>query len=259
MDAARGPQAHRPFEDMAVAHVLGGLDTNQGRVFRSHLLECSDCRARVGELRAIASDLVGVERDARREQSANAVETKRRNEEEEADAAFVRTRPLPRWVVVALLVIVVALTAYGLVVRGNVLRLEQLLEQRLAASAVLEHGDALPVRFRTSGVEVTAKVRADRVVVLIEGLTSGQTYGAYLVNDTDEGSLTVYSHLLDPREDSALLLLPLVGAEDRLIITAPEGPMTTEPDGSRVFEATLAGVPASSSGVARRAPIGGRQ
>ena len=61
---------HRRYEEMAVAHVLGGLTPAQGRTFRSHLLECADCRARVGELRAIAHELAGVERDEERERAA---------------------------------------------------------------------------------------------------------------------------------------------------------------------------------------------
>lgn len=240
MDAPDGPHAHRPFEDMAVAHVLGGLDSDQGRVFRSHLLECTDCRARVGELRAIASELATVERDERRERSARAVEVKRREEAEEDEVAdLAGPWQAPRWVVAVLVAVAVVLGAYAFVVRGNVARLEQALDQRLAASAALEHGEELPVRYRAPGVDATAKANGEDVVLLLEGLEAERTYGVYLVDDTPSGAVTVYRHPLVPRDGAVFLMLPLVGAEDRLLVTAPEGGVTLDPDGQRIFEAVV--------------------
>src|SRR5688572_33317351 len=82
MDHADG---HRYFEGLAVAHVLGGLDDSEGRVFRSHLLECGTCRARVGELRAISHDHADVERVELPRRPALAIATKRRAVQHESD------------------------------------------------------------------------------------------------------------------------------------------------------------------------------
>jgi hypothetical protein len=57
--------AHERFEQLAVGHVLGGLEPVAAAEFRSHLLGCRDCRLRVAELRDIAADLVAAERDER--------------------------------------------------------------------------------------------------------------------------------------------------------------------------------------------------
>jgi hypothetical protein len=239
MEGADGHSAHRPYEDMAVAHVLGGLDSDQGRIFRAHLLECSDCRARVGELRAIASDLATVERDERRERSAKAVETKRRQEEEQ-QVEPPSTRPVPRWALGVLVLALVGALAYAVVLRGNVDRLEQALVDRLDASAALEHGEELDVRFSAAGVTATAKANGNRIVLLMEGMDSGTAYGVYLVDDQgSSGAQTIYRNPLVARDGKVFVLLPLQGPEDRLVVTAVEGGMALEPDGRRVFEVAI--------------------
>jgi anti-sigma factor RsiW len=56
---------HRRFEHLAVGHVLGGLDPVDAAEFRVHLTGCRDCRRRVAELRAIATDMAAAEREER--------------------------------------------------------------------------------------------------------------------------------------------------------------------------------------------------
>jgi hypothetical protein len=236
MDAHDGSDEHRPYEDMAVAHVLGGLDTDQGRVFRSHLLECSDCRARVGELRAIASDLAGVERDERRQRSARAVETKHREVEDADEPPPPPNRDLPRWVVFGLALAVIAIGSYAFVLRTANTRLEGALEQRLEASAAMEHGDPLAVDYRAAGLTATAKVHEGRVALLIEGLDDETAYGVYLLDDQESGSRTTYRHPLIARDGKVFVLLPLGGQEDRLMVTIPERAPALDPDGQRVLE-----------------------
>lgn len=50
-----GEGAHVRWDEMAVGHVLGGLDDVDRALFREHLASCADCRARVEELRDMAS------------------------------------------------------------------------------------------------------------------------------------------------------------------------------------------------------------
>ncbi|HWB70969.1 MAG TPA: hypothetical protein VG452_02030, partial [Egibacteraceae bacterium] len=140
MDHARGAEGHRYFEGLAVSHVLGGLDDSEGRVFRSHLLECGVCRARVGELRAIAHELADVERDERRVKAARAIETKRREVEEEPPEPSASS---PRSVQVAALlglVVIMGLAAWAFTLRGTVTNLQLAVDQLLKASTVRELG-----------------------------------------------------------------------------------------------------------------------
>ena len=57
---------HTRFEQLALSHVLGGLDRGDADDFRSHLRTCEPCRARVAELRGISSSLDAAAREERR-------------------------------------------------------------------------------------------------------------------------------------------------------------------------------------------------
>ena len=57
---------HARFEQLALSHVLGGLDRGDADDFRSHLRTCAPCRARVAELRGISSSLDAAAREERR-------------------------------------------------------------------------------------------------------------------------------------------------------------------------------------------------
>ena len=54
---------HGQFEELIVGHVLDDLAADDAARFRSHLMECRDCRARVAELRGIAAELADAEQD----------------------------------------------------------------------------------------------------------------------------------------------------------------------------------------------------
>jgi hypothetical protein len=230
------PDAHRPYEDMAVAHVLGGLDSDDGRLFRSHLLECSDCRARVGELRAIASDLAGVERDERRERSAKAVETKRRNDESVAEATPPERPGFSRWVVLGLAVAIVGLIAYSVVMRGNNDRLQLALDDRLLAIAAMENGEEQDVVFRSAGINATAKVDGNRLVLLIEGVEQDTNFGLYLLDGPAGEEQTVYREVVASDGGRIFEWVPLTGAEDRMVLTMPDAGIGPEPSGQRMLE-----------------------
>lgn len=57
---------HERFEALALGHALGGLDAAEAGALRTHLRACVACRARVAELRDLASDLDAAARDERR-------------------------------------------------------------------------------------------------------------------------------------------------------------------------------------------------
>lgn len=246
MTAPEDSGEHRTFEDMAVAHVLGGLDADQARVFRSHLLDCGDCRARVGELRAIAHDLATVERTERRERSAsaNSVETKNRRQVDVASPPTPQRSGAYRVLVFAVLAGFVALVAYTAMLRSNVVELEQAVEVQRAASATLEHGTELPVEYKAPGVTATAKVHEAQLVLLLEGLQGERAYGLYLVDDRpDDADLTMRvlyrGQALVGADGRLLVPLPLSGAEDRVIVTDPRNGFSSQPDGEPLFEARI--------------------
>ena len=189
MSSSGEPAGHSAYEGMAVAHVLGGLDEQQGRVFRAHLRECEPCRARVGELRAIASDLAGVERRARREppqgDPEHAVGTKQRDRQAAAALPPARSPMWPRLAVVALLVAVIGLSLYIFALRGQVARLEQQVADRAVATSVLEHGTQVPLTYQRAGVEATVAVDGGDVAVLVDGLDAA-AYQVALVDDSGQ-------------------------------------------------------------------------
>lgn len=241
------PDGHNRFEEMAVAHVLGGLDDDTGREFRSHLLECGDCRARVGELRALAHDLADVERDERRLRAARAVETKRRGreaDEEQPSAPPGRSRLVALMVVGAIL----ALAAWNFTLRGNVDRLESALDASMAAAALLEFGEPGVVVQSATGVRGQVKGSEETMVLLVDGLDDERLYGLYARTDSGE---VVYRRPAEPTGGRLFLMLPRPRDAATILLTAPQGPPAGEPSGLTVFEAQL---PARSEDPTMRAP-----
>lgn len=237
---------HRYFEGMAVAHVLGGLDESDGRVFRSHLLQCPECRAHVGELRALAHELADVERDERRVRAAKSVETKRREDTEDddhddavADAPPVVAR-FPRLLVLLGVLALVGLAAWNMTLRTTVAN------QRDAASTVtdgaelLAFGDEVDWTATDSDIQASIRTLDDRLVLLVAGLDDEAGYSVYQLGSDDrlvdvqgvDARAGVIHYLVELREDARTLLLTRSAADPP--DDPPEGP-----SGERLLEATL--------------------
>ena len=234
---------HRYFEGLAVAHVLGGLDDSEGRVFRSHLLECGNCRARVGELRAIAHDLADVERDERRVRAAQAIDTKRRESEDEIDEQ-AEAPPSPRSsriTVIVGLVLIIGLSLWNFTLRGALTVQEAHNRNLVAMGVIAETGEEWDVVREAPNVEGTVKHKGDEAVVTVEGLDAKQIYGVYVQN----ASGTVISSIELVRPENGVLRRPfdLQGDGTRITLTNPvdaEGRVARPgdtPTGDRVFEA----------------------
>lgn len=136
-------EEHRPFEDFAVRHVMGSLDEVESGAFRSHLLDCLECRARVGELRSIASDLADVERTERRERAAQRVETKQR-EAETAEGAEARDAPPPRGgrvLVIVGVLLIVLMSIWNFVLRGQNEALRELVTAFASSAETINFGE----------------------------------------------------------------------------------------------------------------------
>jgi len=222
----------------ALGAVLGGLDESDGRVFRSHLLECADCRARVGELRAIAHELADVERDERRQRAAKAIETKRRetaeDDDEPGDAG--RGQRAARILAVVGFALVVVLAAWNFTLRGTVARQEMAIADLQQASEILQLGEAAIVRTLVDGVEAQVKVRDGNLVLLADGLDDDELYGVYGL--TADGDVT-FSRGWQPTDQKLHVLIRNPGDADQLIVTEYTGQMPPQPDGRRVLTARL--------------------
>lgn len=231
--------AHRYYEGMAVAHVVGGLGEADGRVFRSHLLECSDCRARVGELRALAHDLADVERDERRVRSPAAVETKSHEPAEagEEDGGQTegprRSAPgmsgwVPRVLAVLGLITLVGLAGWTFVLRATVANLESVVDDLTAASVLLQFGEKADVTTKHEDLEATVSTDGERLALLVDGLTAGERYQVFL---TDQGGDVVDSDTpVEARNGRLFVLVPMIGDARRAVVSPAPGRAMPEPD-----------------------------
>lgn len=239
MESRSHQDGHRQFEDMAVSHVMGGLTAADGRVFRSHLLECRLCREKVGELRAIAHQLEDVERHERRLTAAKRTETKRREAEDLDPGDDEAPRRLSRRTAGLLATFVVVLTllaGWNFMLRAQVNDLQRLSDDRLEASVALQSADEEWAVTSTSG-SVTGQVREHEgdIVLVAEGL-SDRPYGLYLL---DTEGIAQYRQALVPDDGR---VFPLIADEDvpddavRLVIVRTET-LTADPEGTTVFQA----------------------
>lgn len=195
---------------MAVQHVLGGLGDTEGREFRAHLLQCGHCRARVGELRAIADDLADVERAEERAKAAQQLETKRHDESAE--------RPLPpprpsrtrngQVAAIALLLVIIALGVWNFFLRSTVADLEGQLEAALEASQTLEAGREWQVE-ADAGLDVEVREDTNSIAIVIDGLEEG----AYRLEVLDADGEVVDEQEASPTEGRLFLLVQELRAD----------------------------------------------
>ena len=239
MDDAGG---HRYFEGLAVAHVLGGLDDSEGRVFRAHLLDCGSCRARVGELRAIAHDLADVERDERRVRAAQAIDTKRRESDEETDEA---ADPMPsqrssRATVIVGLVLIIGLSLWNFTLRSGMIVAEGVNANLVESAVIRDSGEPWTEVFQAEGVDGSVLSKDGKFVVILDGLATDRWYGVYA-----QKSDGVWDSYEVPVEDSDMLVwsFALPESATKIKITAPSdqnGKPTmpgAEPSGQTIYEA----------------------
>ena len=208
-----------------MAHVVGGLTLDEGRLFRSHLLECTACRARVGELRAIAHDLADVERDERRERASKRTETKERQDDEEQTIPASTSRFSGRTTLLigVGLVLLMALSSWNFVLRSRLETAQDVMALQRRAVTVLQ--DGTPWRtLTTSGAEGQVATLDRDMVVMVHDL-SGSTYGIYLLDAEGEtihrAQVTATNGTLFEYVDDAVVLPAaeqlLVVRSDRLL------------------------------------------
>lgn len=239
---------HEHYQQLAVGHVLGGLEPDDAAAFRSHLSGCRVCRARVAELRGIASELERAERD---ERARATVQTEVAHQESEdagprprRPAAEAGSRIGVRQVTVAAIVVVLlagAMAFWNLHLRTNNAVMATVAEQHAQTLEVLAGGVPLDVA-ADHPVRGLAAMDGEHVAVTLTGL--GQpAEGERIVAWVDDGAgLTPVAELQirSVGDGTVAVVLEDEGAET-LELTAERGPVGDEPGGELVASVDLAG------------------
>ncbi|MGH3440597.1 MAG: hypothetical protein ACRDUY_00825 [Nitriliruptorales bacterium] len=162
---------HERFEKFALSHVLGGLGTSEAAEFRSHLLDCRDCRLRVAELRDIAAELAATERDERRRASV-ATQVARSAAQSEGEGSRFTFLAAP-WFRISVLVVGLALLAGTFFWNFHLRRVTGEYERTLAAQSdaleMLASGDTLESKV-SGGVRAVAAQQDGAVAVSLSDL-----------------------------------------------------------------------------------------
>lgn len=162
--------AHHRYEQLAVGHVLGGLDAVDAAEFRSHLISCRHCRLRVAELRGIASDLAAAERE---ERVAARVQTEVARREEEEDDGSDRGGDLSRRVLASVGTVAVLLAVALLVWNFHLRDVNRALLEATAAReqvlSMLASGEPIAADLQ-QGIQGLAAVEDGEVALDLAGL-----------------------------------------------------------------------------------------
>jgi anti-sigma factor RsiW len=240
--------AHERYEELAVGHVLGGLDAAEAADFRSHLLGCRDCRLRVAELRDIAADLAAAEREERSEARVR-TEVARRTAESDAPSPppqrGISSRLFGVGIVLAVLVFG-ALAFWNLHLRTQVAALGVLAERQDAALTELASGVSVAVDAvaPTSGLVIVDDEQVAFSFVELPPLAGSERYVVWLVG-ADDGDEPV---LIGRPDDRAVAGAVDRAGADELLVTVEDGPAgASTPVGRSVGRADLsAGVAPAS-------------
>ena len=174
---------HERYRQLAVSHVLGGLAPDDAAAFRSHLQGCRDCRARVAELRGIASDLERAERDERARATVQTEVVRRDPEGEEATGVAESAGPRigVRQVTIAAVIVMVlagAMAFWNLHLRTTNAVVATVAEQHADTLEVLAAGTPVAVEAEHP-VRGMAAIDGERVALTLTGVE--ETEGARLV------------------------------------------------------------------------------
>jgi hypothetical protein len=237
---------HERYRQLAVSHVLGGLDPDDAAAFRSHLQGCRDCRARVAELRGIASDLERAERDERARATVQTEVVRRQPEgEPEATEAGEPTGPRigVRQVTIAAVIVMVlagAMAFWNLHLRTTNAVVVTVAEQHADTLEVLAAGTPVDVEAEHP-VRGLAAVDGERVALTLTGVEA--TEGARLVAWLRDGADVTPVAELQRREvgEGSVALVVEDRDADVLEITVERGELGQRARGEQVASVRLRG------------------
>lgn len=222
-------ERHDRYDELAVGHVLGGLDPVDAAEFRSHLVGCRSCRLRVAELRDLAAELATAERE---ERAAARLKTELRGEDESGAADLGEEGPevaggwrrsLPLVAIVSVAVIVAGSWAYQIRTQNE--ELLEVTERREATLALLAEGEQVATTFR-AGVSGPVMVDPTRVGLSLAGLPDELPEGHVLalwLRDVDGRTRLLDAFETAPRDGRLALHAVHDGATTLLVTVQPVG------------------------------------
>lgn len=232
---------HERWDALALGHVLGGLPDADASEFRGHLVGCRQCRARVAELRSLASDLDAVEHEERVTQR---IRTQTESRRELSDPGEEATRDRPR----SLLLLGVAVAAillgglsfWNAHLRAQQQELVELAELQERTISVLGAGSVVAARTSSESVTGVVAVDGDRVAYSLAGLpvpSSGEVLVVWLEVDEQWESRAVHT----PRQVDEGRLASTLAAVDasRMMVTVESAVVPDAPGDDPVLEADL--------------------
>jgi anti-sigma factor RsiW len=230
--------------------VLGGLDPVDAAEFRVHLTGCRDCRRRVAELRAIATDMAAAEREERaasRLQTEVARRTEQVDGEDEGSSRppGTRGRGIGVGAVAAGLVLLVGLLLWNFHLRDVNAQLVQVTATREAILELLATGSPAPLigEPRVQGQVVVADWQVAVDLAGIPAFAGDEVLVTWLL--ASDGTATHrFEPLASPRVVDGLLALrgEHHGAAT-LVVSIEQVPLRADQDGpagDRLLVADLA-------------------
>lgn len=237
---------HQRFEELAVGHVLGGLDPGAAASFRAHLISCRDCRLRVAELRDIAAGLEVAEREER-------AEARLRTKVDEGDTPPLTSREpgsrrgatSPGSVVVLLLLagLLAALLFWNLHLRTRDAALGSLADDRAATLQGLAVGVTAPLDL-ADGVHGIVVVDGDQVAFSFVGLpepTGAERLVVWLMGGPN-GDRAVLQRLATTDQPGTMSGTVAAGEHEELVVSVEPGRPGPTPRGERLARAVLSGL-----------------
>lgn len=232
---------HERWDALALGHVLGGLPDADASEFRGHLVGCRQCRARVAELRSLASDLVAVEQEERVTQRIRTQTESRRETSDPADEVTGgQRRSLFLIGVVVAAVLLGGLSFWNSHLRAQQQELMDLVELQERTIAVLGAGSVVAARTSSESVTGVVAVDGDRVAYSLAGLpipSSGQVLVVWLEVDGAWESRAVHT----PRQVDEGRLASTLAAVDasRMMVTVESAAVPEAPGDAPILEADL--------------------
>jgi hypothetical protein len=236
-------EEHGNFERLVVGHVLGDLPDVDASRFRSHLLGCRDCRARVAELRGIAADLADAERD---ELARARVRTEAPRRVDHPDEPHPRDgqRLTVRHVTAAAVVVVVlaaAMAFWNLHLRATSANSLAIAQDQGATLEALANGLPLELEL-ASGISGIAVADGERVALSLTGVPTpaeNEVLVAWFLGGSDGPAPFAVAPAGQPLDGNLAVTIEDPGASD-LVITRETRP-AEEPAGPELLRTGLLG------------------
>lgn len=234
------PADHLEFEQLAVQHVLGGLDRDASSRFRDHLGDCASCRQRVVELRGIAADLESAAREERA-LARTKLETVRREPDPEPPRRTATPEAVRNAIALLALVGVAVLAFWNVHLQSVRAVLEASLAERGAALDTIVAGELVEPEVRVTGMRAVVAVDGTDVAVNASGVPQVLEDRRVVLWSVDEaGDHRLVAFVGPGGSPDGRVVMHVEDVDGIAIVLSLEDlPVGDEPTGTVVLRATL--------------------